>query len=124
LPLVTCAAVSRDGRTIAASGASDTVELLDGTTGARRTVLQGPTGKGLVYALAFAPDGKLLAAGSGLLHKEGKVRLWDAATGEELHTFGGFAGHVAGVAFSPDGKLLAAAGRDGTVKVWEARAGK
>src|SRR5207248_7951615 len=30
LPLVTCAAVSRDGRTIAASGASDTVELLAG----------------------------------------------------------------------------------------------
>jgi eukaryotic-like serine/threonine-protein kinase len=124
LPLITCAAVSRDGRTVAASGASDTVELLDGTTGARRKVLQGPTKTGLVYALAFAPDGKILAAGSGLLHKEGKVRLWDPATGKELHTFGGFAAHVAGLAFSPDGKLLAATGRDGTVKVWEARAGK
>ena len=31
---------------------------------------------------------------------------------------------MGGVAFSPDSKLLAAAGRDGTVKVWEARAGQ
>ena len=44
---------------------------------------------------------------------DGTVRVWDAATGEEVHTLRGHAGPVCGVAFSRDGKQVASAGWTG-----------
>jgi len=71
-----------------------------------------------IGALAFRPDGKLLALGT---YKE--VRLADPATGQTIATLTGPAEAVRAIAFSPDGGLLAAAGglpgRSGEVKIWE-----
>jgi glucose/arabinose dehydrogenase len=67
-----------------------------------------------VYAVAFSPDGHLLASAS----EDKTVRLWDPATGQHERTLAGHAGPVRSVAFSPDGRLLASAGDDGTVRLW------
>ena len=71
----------------------------------------------IVDAIAFAPDGKLLASGSGTADKS--VRLWNPDDGKELKNLGAHNGSVYCVTFSPDGKLLASSGADNIIKVWD-----
>jgi WD40 repeat protein len=67
-------------------------------------------------SVAFSPDGKRLATGSN----DDTVKLWDAATGQELLTLKGHSNSIFSVAFSPDSKRLATRSEDGTVKLWDA----
>jgi len=75
---------------------------------------------GGVLAVAFSPDGQLLAS-SG---KDKTVRLWDPATGENRRTLTGHTASVEDVAFSPDGRLLASCGYDKTVRLWDPATGE
>jgi WD40 repeat protein len=55
------------------------------------------------------------------------VKVWDAATGQEVLTLQGHIGGVRSVAFSPDGCWLAAGGSEGAkgiLRVWDARPGE
>ena len=63
-----------------------------------------------VNAVAFSPDGRLLATGSA----DQTARIWDAASGQERTRLAHGEG-VAAVAFSPDGRLLATGSADKTV---------
>ena len=75
---------------------------------------------GIVFEVAFSPDARRLASAGG----DQTVRLWDPATGSELHVLRGHDGSVHGVNFSPDGEHLASAGGDGTVRVWSVATGE
>ena len=72
-----------------------------------------------VNAVAFSPDGQLVASASD----DRTVRLWDARTGAERRTLAGHSGSVSAVTFSPDGQLVASASYDGTVRLWDTRTG-
>ncbi len=73
-----------------------------------------------VYALAWSPDGRWVATAG----RDHSVRVWNAASGQEIHTFLGHTGYVTGVAFSSDGRRLASVGEDKTVRLWDVAAGK
>ncbi|MCY2962706.1 MAG: hypothetical protein NT069_03485 [Planctomycetota bacterium] len=67
-----------------------------------------------VDAVAYAPDGKLLAIATAL----DEVELWNAETLEPVTKLTGHTNSVSHVAFSADGKLIASASRDKTVRLW------
>jgi WD40 repeat protein/predicted Ser/Thr protein kinase len=73
-----------------------------------------------VLGVAFSPDSRRIASASA----DKTVRVWDAATGQELAMLIGHTAPVRDVAFGPDGKRLASASADRTVRVWDAATGK
>jgi WD40 repeat protein len=128
---ITCAAFSPDGKTLAAAFCLDAkkqiatgnrpdpqrhaVTLWDPASGRVRARLGGHTS--WVQAVAFSPDGRILATASngpapanGTESPPGEVRLWDAATLKPIGAPLTCPHPGAALAFGAGGKILAAAG--------------
>jgi WD40 repeat protein len=73
-----------------------------------------------IVCLSASADGAILATGN----REGSVKLWGTATGQELLTLQAHTqGEARSVALSPDGRTLASAAEDRTVRVWQVATG-
>ncbi len=91
------------------------VRLCDPRTGEVRATL-GALDDPPIVCGAFAPDGRLLAAGTAMQ----TIRVWDLRTADERRPLTGHMNRVDAVAFSPDGKTLASGDWSGVVKLWSA----
>ncbi|MGH9843642.1 MAG: c-type cytochrome domain-containing protein [Blastocatellia bacterium] len=77
-----------------------------------------------VRALAFSPDGKLLAAAGGNPAQFGEIKIWDVAGQKEWRTIRGHRDNIFAIVFSPDGTKLATCSYDRMIKLWDVTTGK
>lgn len=110
---------SREGKTLV-SGNGRAVHLWDALTWELKRSFQGPddatgapVGGGYVVpnpmrALALSPNGAMLATG----RIDGRVKLWDARSGEVQSTLTTEVGEVSALAFGPDCKTLLVGSRN------------
>ncbi|VTT97734.1 wd40 repeat-containing protein : WD40 repeat-containing protein OS=Nostoc sp. (strain ATCC 29411 / PCC 7524) GN=Nos7524_0419 PE=4 SV=1: FecR: WD40 [Gemmataceae bacterium] len=109
---VTAMAFTRDGRYMAA-GTNGAVQVWD--VPERKLVRTIEGFERSVSALAFSPDGALVAAGMG----DGQAWVWSAATGRRVQVIETGERGVRSLVFSPDGKSLAAATSRAPVTLWD-----
>ncbi len=77
--------------------------------------LEGP-----LYAIAFSPDGALMATGG----RTREVRVFKTADGSRVATLKGFTGSVHSLAWHPKGGQLAVGGFDGSVRLYAVPSGE
>ncbi len=131
---------SPDGKSLLSLESKGAAKLWDVKTGKEiRTLRQG--GKALLtVAVAFSPDGALIAAACGPDEKASgddlsfrTIQLFDVKTGRRIKILTGHTSNIHTIAFSPDGKYLASgsetellgkAKKDNTVRLWNVKSGK
>ena len=119
---VNSAAYSPDGKSIVtATRTNRTVRIWDAATGQELRQLIGHSEDAL--SAAYSPDGKTIVTvgcdgtpGSGC--QESSVRIWNAATGQELRRLTGYTAPVYPAAYSPDGRHILSLHTDFTLGIW------
>ncbi len=133
---INVARFSPNGRVVAIVGNTRTqqaprternIVLRDVETGDHIRTLTGHTDN--VESLAFSPNSRTLASGSGMRDKT--IRLWDIETGSSkvvtdpswTDNARMYAGVASKLAFSPDGQTFASGMKRGDIHLWETATG-
>jgi len=111
---------SPDGNTVAACF-MDSIRIWDITNGQEIiSISDYPRIRNIFLSIAYSPDGKSIVSG----HSNATIKLWDAASGEEIKSFIGHGNNVTSVAFHPDGSIIASGSGDSSIKLWEVNTGR
>jgi serine/threonine protein kinase/WD40 repeat protein len=108
-------AVSADLKFAAHQLGSNQIRVINLPTGEERWT--ATVADEVACALAFSPDGKILASGAGF--QDGAIRLWDGELGTELGRLEGHRAWVSDLVFWPDGKTLGSASADHSIRLWD-----
>lgn len=113
-------AIQLGGARAATTSEEGTTRVWDLASGAE--LHSWPGEAGAVRALAFSPDGKLLAEGgcAGLL----RIRMLEGGATAAAAPLLGLEGDVWAVAFGPGGRTVLAGGTEGAVRTWSVEDGK
>ncbi len=107
-------AYSPDGKRVAVATGNG-LRLYDAATAAPLAPAQDGH-RNRVTAIAWSPDGSVIATGSF----DDTIRFWNAERGTPVgDPLQGHDDTVKGLAFSPDGRALASASDDRTVRIWD-----
>ncbi len=105
-----------------AGGAYREVQLLDVASHEIIARLSGHPGA--VRALAFSPDGSMLAAAGGMPARYGEVQVWETSGRRLLKSWEGHSDCIYSVDFDPGGDLLATSSYDRLIKLWQVDSGR
>lgn len=114
--VVTSAAFSPDGHTLAVTGLGIGAEIWHLATASSRPALVGSLPVKSGGAVSFSPDGKVLAFEGATL---GLWNVTDPAQPVLITSLPAKLGELDAVAFSPDGRIIANASSGGTVELWD-----
>ena len=111
-------AFSPDGTRLAV-GSAIGIWIYDVRPGKEKELDLLTEGTEVVNALAFSPNGAVIASGGS----DRTVRLWDAVTGQQVGTFMRHTETITSIAFSPDGNMLATGSRiekkEPEIRLWD-----
>jgi WD40 repeat protein len=124
---------SPDGETFLITGGDEAhAHLISATTGATRQIFTSQFAPRLGGELTFSPDGQQVALasngtivyGSAPYNPSGIIYIWDVEFSEPMVILSGHVQSLQQAIFSPTARYVAGAGRDGMLRVWDARNGE
>ncbi len=113
-------AFSKDGSTMISGGGDGRLVAWEANADRPKPLRTTEAHSGWIRALGTSPDGKLLASGAN----DRLVKIWDLATGKQVHALAGHKGHVYSLEFHPDGKTLLSGDLQGELAIWDLASGK
>jgi WD40 repeat protein len=105
------------GNWLAIGGTDGLIRVLDANTYEVKSSFKAAS-EGIT-ALAFSPDGMLLASGSG--YAQSVVQLWKIPTGDSAGSFAEHTAWISALVFTPKGETLVTASADQTIRFWHVR---
>jgi eukaryotic-like serine/threonine-protein kinase len=126
---VNCLAYRRDGKQIVCGTSVDSITIYDASNGKELVTFQAPPESKWrffklgqeILEVVFSPNAKYVVSRR---MNEKTLVVWDALTGQPVHTLEGHSAPVTSLAFSLDGQRILSASDDCTLKLWDVETGE